>query len=70
MKDKNLAMRTVTYLENYISDLDFQLSHGADFVNYCTDETPEFTEDHEAEAYISRIKSLVSELKTTWRLDS
>lgn len=51
------------YLENYASDLNFQLSHGSDFVNYCTDETPEFDEDEQAEAYITELERLITELK-------
>ena len=55
----------ITYLENYASDLGFQLSHGTEFISYCTDATPEFADDDEAETYIARIESLITELKAT-----
>ena len=53
----------IYYLENYASDLNFQLSHGSDFVNYCTDETPEFEDDESAEAYIRKLERFITELK-------
>ena len=51
------------YLENYASDLNFQLSHGSDFVNYCTDETPEFDEDEQSEAYITELERLITDFR-------
>lgn len=55
--------KAIIYLENYVSDLSFQVSHGVDFVSYCTDATPEFDNENEAEAYITRIQSLIADLK-------
>lgn len=63
MNDKDLVRDVVTYLENYVSDLKFQLSHGSDFVNSCTNETPEFKNDHEAKSYVSEINSLLDKLR-------
>jgi len=56
----------ITYLENYASDLGFQLSHGVDFISYCTDSTPEFENENQAEEYLSRIESLITELKQNY----
>lgn len=57
----------ITYLKNYSSDLGFQLAEGgADYINQCTDETPEFQGDEQAEEYITKLDSLITELKATY----
>jgi hypothetical protein len=71
MNHKDIPILTVTYLQNYVSDLRYQLAEGgADYVNYCTNETPEFDDDDKAKAYIARVESLASELAKMWDLDS
>ena len=70
MNDKDLAKlakKALPYLENYASDLTFQLSHGSEFVNYCTDSTPEFDEDHEAREYIDELESLIDKLTPRYK---
>jgi len=62
MNDKDLAKKVLPYLESYASDLNFQLSHDADFVNYCTSGTPQFDEDDEARAYIDKLEDLIDTL--------
>jgi len=57
----------ITYLKNYSSDLGFQLAEGgADYINQCTDETPEFQRDEQAEEYITKLDSLITELRATY----
>ena len=61
--DVKKLQHVIYYLENYASDLNFQLSHGSDFVNYCTDETPEFDKDEQAEAYITELERLITDFR-------